>query len=199
MKIHDSSSLVGLPPTKGLVIEGKLVRLREKKISDAHDEYRWYADKELSELDATSPLNMSFAVFLLDYSLEIRSSQFRRFPMAVETLDGKHIGSCTVYDIDEKKGEAQIGILIGEREYWEHGYGTDAMKTMTDFVFRTTTLNRLYLKTLDWNTRAQKSFAKVGFIPCGELQRSPYHFKLMELTRERWESLQSHAGEEKVL
>ena len=165
--------------------------LREKKISDARNDYRWHADAELSALDAARPIELAFAVFLLDYSLELRSPRFKRFPLAVDTLDGVHIGNCTVYDIDEKAGQAQIGILIGNRDYWNKGYGTDAMKTMVDFVFRTTILNRLYLKTLDWNIRAHKSFEKIGFTPCGDLQRHPYNFKLMELFRERWQQLQA--------
>ena len=188
MKVRNSSALVGLKSNRKVSLNGGNVVLREKRMSDARDDYRWQADPELAELDATHPLNLSYAVYLLDYSLELRSPRFKRFPLAIDTLEGKHIGNCTIYDIDEKQCEAQVGILIGDRDYWNRGFGTDALMTLVDYVFRTTSLDRLYLKTLDWNSRAQKSFAKCGFEPCGDMKRHPYNFKLMDLTRERWEN-----------
>jgi RimJ/RimL family protein N-acetyltransferase len=36
--------------------------------------------------------------------------------------------------------------------------------------------------------RAQKSFARSGFTPCGELRRNSHSFLLMELTRPQWQS-----------
>lgn len=189
MKVHNSSALIGLQTTHKLVLSGKKTILREKHMSDARDDYRWQSDPELAKLDATEPLNMSFAVYLLDYSIELKSLRFKRFPLAIDTADGKHIGNITLYDIDEKRSEAQLGILIGERDYWEKGFGPDAIDTLVDYTFRNTSLARLYLKTLDWNTRAQKAFVKSAFVPCGEMKRRPYNFLLMELTRERWEQL----------
>ena len=189
MKVHNSSALIGLETTHKLVLSGKKTILREKHMSDARDDYRWQSDPELAKLDATEPLNMSFAVYLLDYSIELKSLRFKRFPLAIDTADGKHIGNITLYDIDEKRSEAQLGILIGERDYWEKGFGPDAIDTLVDYTFRNTSLARLYLKTLDWNTRAQKAFVKSAFVPCGEMKRRPYNFLLMELTRERWEQL----------
>ena len=112
--------------------------------------------------------------------------------MAIETLDGKHIGNCTCYDIDEKKSEGQLGIMIGDRDYWDQGYGTDAITTMINLVFRTTNLQRLYLKTLDWNLRAQKCFRNCGFTECGYLKRDGMNFLLMELKRKQWEERQGN-------
>lgn len=194
MRVQNSSAMVGLKTTRKLSLNGSKVILREKHMSDARDDYRWQSDPELAELDATHPMNLSYAVYLLDYSIELRSPRFKRFPLAIDTSDGKHIGNCTIYDIDEKKNEAQVGILIGNRDYWSHGYGTAAMNTLIDYVFRSTLLDRVYLKTLDWNERAHKSFAKSGFEPCGEMNRHPYNFMMMDLTRERWE-LRNRPGE----
>jgi RimJ/RimL family protein N-acetyltransferase len=52
-------------------------------------------------------------------------------------------------------------------------------------------MNRLYLKTLDWNLRAQKCFTKCGFTPFGHLRRNGYDFTLMDLRREQWEKPRS--------
>jgi|WetSurMetagenome_2_1015567.scaffolds.fasta_scaffold52438_3 RimJ/RimL family protein N-acetyltransferase len=185
--IKKKDMLAGVKPLNGAVINGEKIRLREKRLTDVRADYRWQSDQELSRLDAAPPLNMSFALYILDYSSIIHEYSSYRLPLAVETLEGRHIGNCTAYDIDEKRGEAQIGIMIGDKEYWSQGYGSDTIKTLVDYIFRTSTLGRLYLKTLEWNIRAQKCFTKCGFAECGRLKKDGYDFMLMELYREQWE------------
>jgi RimJ/RimL family protein N-acetyltransferase len=187
MRLGKSTTLAGFKPLRGGIISGRKVRLREKKLSDVRNDYKWQADPELARLDAAPVLIQSFSLYLLDYATSLHQSQFNRFPLAVETLEGKHIGNCTFYDIDEKKEEAQVGIMIGNRDYWDKGYGTDVVKTMVNHVFRMTRVRRLYLKTLDWNLRAQKCFIRCGFKSFGHLKRNSYNFVLMDLKREQWE------------
>jgi RimJ/RimL family protein N-acetyltransferase len=195
MIFRKSDKLAGLKPLRGRIIIGKKTRLREKKLSDVRNDYRWQSDPELSRLDAAPTLEMSFAIYLLDYS-SIVNRRDARYPLAIETLEGKHIGNCTCYDIDAKKGEAQVGIMIGDRDYWDKGYGSDAVNTMVDHVFRNSRLARLYLKTLDWNKRAHRCFAKCGFTDCGHLKHSGHNFILMELTREQWEKKQDTSNDD---
>ncbi len=187
MKLRHKSPLVGLKSLRGVKINGSKVRLREKKMSDVRADYKWQVDPELSRLDAAEQISLPFSFYLLDYAAELHRPRSRRFPLAIETLEGRHIGNFTVYDVDEKKAEAQVGIMIGDRDYWDRGYGADAMNAVVDHLFRITSLARLYLKTLDWNVRAQKCFARSGFTPCGGMSRNGHNFLLMDLTRERWE------------
>ncbi|MCK4274810.1 MAG: GNAT family N-acetyltransferase, partial [Dehalococcoidales bacterium] len=176
MKFRKSTTLTGFTPLKGDVITGSNVKLREKKLGDVRNDYKWQSDPELAKLDAAPTLIMSFAIYLLDYATEIHRPKFNKYPLAVETLEGRHIGNCTCYDIDEMKSEAQLGVIIGDRDYWDKGYGADAVSTLVDHVFLTTGLQRLYLKTLLWNQRAQKCFQKCGFITCGEMRRNGNNF-----------------------
>jgi [ribosomal protein S5]-alanine N-acetyltransferase len=187
MKFLKNKSLSGFSDLRGRTITGNKVRLREKKPEDVRDDYRWQSDPELARLDAAPPLAMSFHISLVDYSEEMQRPRNNRFPLAIETLDGKHIGNCTFYDIDEKKGEAQLGIMIGDRDYWDKDYGRDAVCAMVDYAFSKAGINRLYLKTLDWNLRAQNCFARCGFNLLGHMRRNGYDFTLMELKREQWE------------
>jgi RimJ/RimL family protein N-acetyltransferase len=198
MKAQKNCVPAGLKPLRGIVIPGGKIKLREKKLTDVRTDYRWQSDPELAKLDAAPALIMSFTLYLLDYTTAVRDRSPDRYPLAVETPEGKHIGNCTLYDIDEKRGEGQVGIMIGDKDYWSRGYGTDVMTTFTGYIFQNSNLNRLYLKTLDWNSRAQKCFNKSGFTHCGYLQRDGYNFMLMELYRDQWEKRQS-AGCENTL
>jgi RimJ/RimL family protein N-acetyltransferase len=191
MRYTKDSPLAGLKLDKGEVIVGKKVKLREKKLSDVHNDHRWQSDTELARLDASPLLRIPFPAYLLDYAGEIRKSRLDRYQLAVETFDGKHIGNCTCYDIDMTRGEVQLGIMIGDRNYWDKGYGADTITTLVNHIFLNTNIKRVYLKTLDWNLRAQKCFKNCGFTPYGQLNRDGNNFVVMELHREQWEKRQN--------
>ena len=50
-------------------------------------------------------------------------------------------------------------------------------------MFEALNLERIYLKTLDWNHRAQRCFEKAGFKRYGTSRRGDYDFILMEVFR----------------
>jgi RimJ/RimL family protein N-acetyltransferase len=172
------------PPSRrsdGDMIKGKTVVLREKRLEDATQDYAWRNDAELAYLDATLPINISFSEYLALYREELHYANTRGRRFAIETLDGKHIGNCNYYNLDEYKGEAELGILIGDRDYWGKGYGADAVITMVNQLFSEANLKRMYLHTLEWNDRAKKCFEKCGFIPLKRVNRGGQKFIMMEI------------------
>ena len=175
---------------ENIVISGDKVRIREKRLADVRDDYNWCRDLELSQLDAAQPLNMSYSDFLSEYTVEMHSPSLIRRRLGVDTLGGEHIGNCSYYNIDLPRSEAEVGIMIGNRDYWGKGYGTDTIKSLVKYLFQCTPFSRLYLKTLDWNLRAQTCFKKSGFIPYNSIQRDGFKFLMMELTRNQWQKLQ---------
>jgi len=168
------------------MIAGSKIKLREKRLADASNDYAWQTDPQLAQLDAAPLPTISFSQYLADYASELRYPSPIRYRFAIETLEGEHIGNCTYYGIDETKGEAELGIMIGNRVYWDEGYGADAVTTLVNHIFHQTKLNRIYLKTLNSNTRAQKCFRKCGFTSYGRLKKDGYNFVLMELHRKQW-------------
>ena len=170
---------------KDNIITGSKIRLRDKRLADALDDYIWRTDPELAHLDAAPLLTATLPQYLSDYTDELRYPSSIRHRFAIETLDGKHIGNCTYYSIDETKGEVELGIMIGNRDYWDKGYGADTVTTLVNYIFRQTNLKRVYLKTLESNSRAQKCFKKCGFSPYGHLVRDGFSFVLMEFNRKQ--------------
>ncbi|MFC1958439.1 GNAT family N-acetyltransferase [Chloroflexota bacterium] len=173
------------------MIAGSKVSLREKRPVDAWDDYAWESDPELAQLDAAPRIDISYSQYLSDYTNELRNPSLTGHQFAVDTLDGKHIGNCSYYNISETKGEAELGIMIGNRDHWNKGYGTDAVTTLVNYIFCQTKLHRIYLKTLDWNSRAQECFQKCGFTPYGQLVKDGYSFVLMEIHRSQWREQQT--------
>ena len=166
------------------IIEGTKVVLRQKRIEDAFHDYQWRIDPELSKLDATFPLRIRYKEFVRFSLDEIEYPGRRSKRLAIDTKDGVHIGNCMYYDLDESRGQTELGIMIGDRDYWNGGYGTDAVVTLVEHIFKTiSSINKIYLHTLDWNDRARKSFAKAGFVEVREVKRDGQNFVLMEMER----------------
>ena len=136
-------------------------------------------------------LTITFPQYLLDYTSELRWPSGVRHRFAIETLDGKHIGNCVYYGVDEIKGEAELGIMIGDRDCWDKGYGTDTITTLVSHIFHQTNLKRIYLKTLDSNSRAYKSYGAYEITQHGHLVKDGFSFVLMELHRKQWEKQQT--------
>ncbi len=170
------------------MITGNKIILRDKKLADAPDDYTWQSDSELAHLDAAPLLTTTFKKYLSDYTSQLRYLLSTRHQFAIDTLDGKHIGNCVYYGVNETKGEAELGIMIGDRDCWDKGYGADAVTTLVSHIFHQTNLQRIYLKTLDSNSRAQKCFQKCGFTPYGHLGKDGFSFVLMETHRKQWEN-----------
>lgn len=166
-----------------LRIEGQKVVLREKRLEDAENDHTWRSDPELAAFDAVPPLRLSLAEYLRLYKEELRHPSPRHQTIALEDKEGHHIGNIMYYDVDEAKGQAELGIMIGRKDYWSQGYGTEAVLTLISYLFTTTQLQRLYLHTLKWNVRAQRAFQKAGFTAIGEVERAGHIFIAMEIFR----------------
>jgi len=89
-------------------------------------------------------------------------------------------------------GDAWVGIGLGEREYWGKGYGTDAMRILLRYAFEELNLHRLSLSVFEYNSRAIRSYEKVGFVIEGRARqflnrdRRRYDMIFMGILRDEW-------------
>ncbi len=167
--------------------------LRKKKLSDARDDYAWQIDPELVELDAAVILEMSYQQYLAEFTFELCYPLSSRHEFGVDTPEGEHIGNCVYYNVNVSEGKAEVGIMIGNRKYWNRGYGVEIISALLDYIFEKTRLNNIYLTTLDWNIRAQKCFIKCGFREHGHVTRGDHNFLLMAIHRDEWQQLKALA------
>ena len=166
-------------------LRGARIILREKRLEDAEQDYIWRSDPELARLDAAFPLSMAYDRYLKIFSDQLSFPTPGSHHFAAQTLDGKFIGNCMYYDLDSVNLEAELGIVIGDRDYWGNSFGYDAVTTLLEYMFDVRGLKRVYLHTLEWNERAQKCFTKCGFNPVRPVRRMGHDFLLMEVLRGR--------------
>jgi RimJ/RimL family protein N-acetyltransferase len=73
------------------------------------------------------------------------------------------IGNCGYVHLDHLNQTGEIGIFIGNKNYWNRGYGTEALTLLLDYGFKALNLHNIGLTVLSFNKRAIKSYEKVGF------------------------------------
>ncbi len=192
-----NQSVVVRPPSNGVVRGGK-VTLRPYEMACSEDEmarlYRWSRDPEVLRWSGGTPITMSF----VDFKHMLRKDQAQPSPYRVVYLilgpGGELMGRVGYFDIDPARRQAELGVVIGEKEYWGLGYGRDAISTLLRHVFENTDLERIYLFTYADNLRAQRAFAHCGFQPVTSERRArwspaPASEVQMEITRAAWEKV----------
>ncbi len=175
-----------------MFLEGERVRLRPFDLADAPAMRAWVDDPEIVRLLGGVPYPFSLAAEEAAIREGLANGWEQGVHLSIEAMDGAEpalIGSIGLGNLHAEHRRGVLGVLIGEREYWSRGYGTDLMRTFTRFIFETMPVDRVYLKTLDWNYRAQRCFEKAGFRRYGTSRRGEYSFVLMEITRANFNNL----------
>lgn len=82
------------------------------------------------------------------------------------------LGVISLKDIDWINRSAELGIFIGDKEYRDKGYGSEAINLLLDYGFRYLNLNSVTLTLLDVNVRAHNCYLKCGFRDTGRDRRA---------------------------
>ncbi len=178
----------------GEAVRGARVLLREKRLGDAPNDYRWRREPKLARYDAARPLTMTFQEYLALYREEVLYPNPYRRNLAIEDETGQHIGNIMYYNIDMLRGDVELGITIGERRCWGQGYGREATRLLVEHLLGRMGFHRVHLKTLAWNRRALRCFETAGFVEYGRIHRSGDGFVLMECCR-GWLDSSAEPGE----
>ena len=115
---------------------GEKVRLRAYKEEDIPLATKFVNDRELKKLLVT---NIPFPMTNWEEESWIKSQKSNdngQYNFAIEDIEtGKYIGGCGIQNVNWLSRVALVGIMIGDKDYWGKGYGTDAMKTLVTFIF----------------------------------------------------------------
>jgi diamine N-acetyltransferase len=88
--------------------------------------------------------------------------------LMIDLISGNQtIGTIDIFDFDPFHNRAGIGILIAEEEQRRKGYGSMALKCLTDYCFRTLQLHQLWCNILATNNESIELFQKLGFVQIG--------------------------------
>lgn len=119
-----------------------------------------FRDSEISYLNGTPPNRMP--LWFLKRLLITDSRRPDRSTYGIYDEFEDYIGTIELYDI--RYEHATLGIIIGEKNRWNRGYGPEAIKALLGYAFGKLHLERVRLSTFSYNARAQAAFKKIGFV-----------------------------------
>ena len=144
---------------KVVFLRGQKVTLRPLEKEDVEKISIWANDPEVTRfLSMTMPLTGGQE----EGWIESLSKDDRNIVLAIE-VDGEHIGNMGIHGIDWVHRTATTGAMIGEKDYWGKGYGTDAKMILLDYAFNTLGLRKICSSVYEFNKRSLQYNLHCGY------------------------------------
>jgi RimJ/RimL family protein N-acetyltransferase len=151
--------------------EGEKVRLvpldKEKHLANA---LAWLNDPGVTEwtLVGDTPITRLAEEEFFDRALR---GDVAEVTFAVETLAGEHVGFTGFHTIDRAHGVGSTGAIIGRKELWNQGLGTDIVAVRTRYAFEVLGLRLLLSEVMDGNTASERMLIRNGYRGVGRIPR----------------------------
>lgn len=103
------------------------------------------------------------------YEQRRASTDSVNFAITANDAADRLIGQCGLFGHDQLGRTIELGITIGDRDYWGRGYGREAVGLLVDYAFDLRNLRKVHLSVHATNTRAIRSYTAAGFVEEGRL------------------------------
>lgn len=157
------------------LLEGELVRiLAPDPVHTAGLFANWMRDSEfirLLDMDPAKPFSLDKYKEWFEKDLVEEQKSDELFFLIRTLKEDRAIGFIGLDGIRWVHGDAWVGIGLGDRDYWGKGYGTDAMRILLRYAFEELNLHHLSLSVFEYNSRAIRSYEKVGFVSEGCIRK----------------------------
>lgn len=181
-----------MPYESALGWEGEKVRLvplnKEKHFANA---VAWLNDPEVTTFTLTGDFPITRIAEEAWFEKMSQPGDTDVF-FAIETHGGEHVGFSGLHRIDYRNGVATTGTLIGRKDTWGRGLGTDACKVRAQYAFQVLGLRLLLSNVFADNTGSARMLTKAGYKEVGRIprrywKRGSYRDDLiLALYREDW-------------
>jgi len=152
---------------------GKRVYLRAIEKEDLIHVRKWSNDPEIRRLtgEVTSMSQVDADKFLE----RAYSDNTREWFVIVIKENDRVIGEAGLLRMFHAWRTTDISIIIGEKDVWGKGYGTEAILLLIDYAFRRLNFHRVAIGVVGFNEKAIRFWEKIGFKKEG-IQRDGYSY-----------------------
>ena len=150
---------------------GERIYLSPRSIEDLEKYTEWMNNFEVT--DYTGRSHQIMTIEAEKRYLEENINEEAVFAI-VDIEKDKLIGSIGLHKVNHFKRTATLGIFIGDKDYRNKGYGTEAIKLILDYGFNYLNLNNINLDLLEFNERAFACYKKCGFKEYGRRRKSEF-------------------------
>ena len=157
------------------MITGEHVRLRAMHREDLPLFVEWINDPEVRRnLLFDNPLSIHQEEKWFNETLALPVDE-QPLTIEIHTDQGwQPVGNTGYIDINRHEGSAEVGIFIGDKRFWNQGFGTEAMRLMVAHGFNDLNFHRVFLHVFETNPRAVRAYEKVGFQLEGRMREARY-------------------------
>lgn len=151
-----------------MILEGENIKLLPLYVSDANDNYlSWLNDPEVMRGIVTDGYTKET---LKDYIFQRISNPMTVFNKIIWKQNGLHIGNIKLDFYDARANLSELGLLVGNKNYWGRGVGMEACQLMINYGFNSQRLSKIWLAVFGNNLAALRLYQKLGFITEGILK-----------------------------
>lgn len=141
------------------------------------------------------PMPQSLARLQAEFEQRVSSGGRDGSDFAIEA-DGRFIGICALFNFDQTAHTCELGISIGDKDYWGRGFGRETVSVLLDYAFRLRNFHKVWLRVHGLNERAQRAYQSCGFVEEGRLRAHVWSNGVyddlvhMGVLREEWQAKQ---------
>lgn len=152
-----------------IILKSNTIYLRSITLQDVTDNYlSWLHDVEVMSGIATSGYTLDNLKVYVEERIHKSSVAF----FAICSNDtNEHIGNVKIDFHDAKANVSELGLLIGNKNYWGKGVGYEACQLAIEYGFNEMKLRKIYLAVYENNPIAKKLYQKLGFQLEGTLRK----------------------------
>ncbi|MBZ9637412.1 GNAT family N-acetyltransferase [Clostridium sp. FP1] len=148
-------------------LESERVIYREVTLEDVEDIFKIYSDPQVAKYDWYKPMATKEDALskINQYKEEFQNKEEITWGIARKN-DDKIIGYCCFFAFDNDSRRSEIGYGFN-RDEWNKGYATEAIKILVKFGFEVMNLNRVEATVTLGNDASVKALKKANFLQEG--------------------------------
>jgi RimJ/RimL family protein N-acetyltransferase len=137
------------------------------------------------------PLPQSLARLQAEFDQEAAKGGRDATRFAIE-VEGLCIGACALFTPNTTAQTCELGIGIGDKDYWGRGFGRESIQLLLTYAFKYLNYRKVWLRVHGVNERAIRAYQACGFVVEGRQRAQMWcngvydDLVLMGILREEW-------------
>ena len=148
---------------KNVFLKGEKVYLRSIMQDDLNANYReWFNDEEVMRYNSHHRFP-NYDENMREYFAHVIKSRENLVLAICDAKTDRHIGNVALENINALERNAEFAIILGDKDFWGKGVGSEAARLIIAHGFNQLNLHRIYCGTSEDNTAMQKMALSLGF------------------------------------
>ena len=174
------------------MLSSRNVKLRVFTQDDVAKQRQFFENAELAGLDCHYP--HQYLKIDVENLFDLAGENHDNASFAIE-VEGEYVGYAGLKNVRSPRGNFELGINIGNPDFWAKGFGSEAVSLLLKYGFYFLPGRRIELTVQERNIRAITCYSGCGFVEEGRLRKSIWvegeyiDLVLMSILRPEWEAL----------